>query len=53
MKYLRAKDFFNKIAKFYDILMQDMNYKEWAYYIDEIIKKKRKSFGPWMWDRKY
>ncbi len=39
MKYLGTKDFFNSIAKFYDIIMRDMDYKEWAFYIDEIIKK--------------
>lgn len=43
MKYSKTKDFFNKIAKFYDILMEDMDFKEWAYYIDEIIKKFKKN----------
>jgi ubiquinone/menaquinone biosynthesis C-methylase UbiE len=39
MKYLKVKDFFNKIAKFYDIMMNEVDYKEWAFYIEEIIKK--------------
>ncbi len=39
MKYLGTKEFFNSIAKFYDIMMRDMDYKEWVFYIDEIIRK--------------
>ncbi|MEO0178125.1 MAG: class I SAM-dependent methyltransferase [candidate division WOR-3 bacterium] len=39
MKYSKVKDFFNEIAQFYDIIMNDVDYKEWAFYIDEIIKK--------------
>ncbi|MEO0203139.1 MAG: hypothetical protein ABIL37_05420 [candidate division WOR-3 bacterium] len=33
------KNFFNEIAKFYDIIMHDVNYDEWAFYIDQLIKK--------------
>ncbi len=39
MKYSKVKDFFNKLAKFYDIMMREVDYKEWAFYIEEIIKK--------------
>jgi len=39
MKYSKTKDFFNKIAKFYDIIMRDIDYNEWAFYIKEIINK--------------
>jgi len=39
MKYLKVKEFFNRVAKFYDIMMREMDYKEWAFYIEEIIKK--------------